>query len=512
MTSTSIHRRLSINSLANLLRYAVYVVVTFIMTPYTIRKLGLNDYGLWVLVLAVVGYGGLLELGVQTSVIKLVAQKNAANDQDGLQRIVSTAYAFFQGVGVLIACALVLVAPFFVDRMVSSPAEQETVRLLLMILGVNAAICFPAYVLGGVIYGMQRYLVKSGVDVFLAVVNAGLTFVVLEQGKGIVGLALVKMTVDVASIAALFLLTRRILPGLRIRFRAASASSFRELFRLGGQIFISSTTTRIATQTEPVIISAILSNTWTTVFSVPKRLVDYVRQISVTASLGFMPMFSELQGRGDTAQIARLYEQYTRYILIMIVPFVSSTMVLGGPFIRLWVGDELAAKGGNLVVYLSAAFLIDSLQPLVWRLMIGVGRVDFLVKVSAVGSVAYLVLATLFVHWWGVEGIGMAAVVMTVFNQACYLPHICGFLDIPPIKHLVECQLRSMIVWALATFLLYGIANFVGTDSYIKVFLLPFVLFIMYFFVAYHILLHPAERGFCVQKIKYARMKIWSNS
>lgn len=491
-----------------MLRYVVYVVITFVMTPYTIRMLGLDDYGLWVLVLAIVGYGGLLELGVQTSVVKLVAQKNAANDQAGMQRIVSTAYAFFQSVGVLVACALVLVAPFFVTRLVSSPAEQETVRLLLMILGVNAAICFPAYVLGGVIYGMQRYVVKSGVDVVLAVVNAGLTFVVLEQGRGIVGLALVKMAVDVASIAALFLLTRRILPGLRISFSAASASSFRELLRLGGKIFISSTTTRIATHTEPVIISAILSNAWTTVFSVPKRLVDYVKEISITASLGFMPMFSELEGRGDTALITRLYEQYTRYILIIIVPFVSSIMVLGGPFIRLWVGDELAVKGGNLVVYLAVAFLIDSLQPLVWRLMIGVGRVDFLVKVSAVGSVAYLVLAALFVHWWGIEGIGIAAVAMTVFNQICYLPHICRFLGTSPIRHLIDCQLRPSIAWALMTFLLYGMARVTGTDSYVKLLILPSTLFVLYCIVAYYVLLLPAERIFCVQKIRSAHMKL----
>lgn len=508
MTVSSIHRRLSFNSLANLVRYAVYVVVTFIMTPYTIRKLGLDDYGLWVLVLAIVGYGGLLELGVQTSVIKLVAQKNAANDHDGLQRIVSTAYAFFQGVGVFVGCALVLVAPFFVAKLVSSPAELETVRLLLMILGVNAAICFPAYVIGGVIYGMQRYVAKSGVDVVLAVVNALLTFVVLEQGRGIVGLALVKLTVDVASLAALFLLARRILPGLRIRFRAASASSFRELFSLGGKIFISSTTTRIATHTEPVIISAILSNSWTTVFSVPKRLVDYVKEISITASTGFMPMFSDLQGRGDTVQIARLYEQYTRYILVMVIPFISSIMVLGGPFIRLWVGDELASKGGNLVVYLSAAFLIDSLQPLVWRLMIGVGRVDFMVTVSAVGSLAYLALAALLVHGYGIEGIGIAAVALAVFNQAFYLPHICRFLGISPIRHLIDCQLRSFIVWVLMTLLLYGMAHVLGTDTYLHLFILPVILFILYCIVAYYGILNSAERMFCLQKIKSARMKL----
>lgn len=494
MTPVNIHRRLSINSLANLTRYAVYVVITFIMTPYTIRKLGLDDYGLWVLVLAIVGYGGLLELGVQTSVIKLVAQKNAANDKEGLQRIVSTAYAFFQGIGVLIACALVFVAPFFVARLVSSPAEQETVRLLLMILGVNAAICFPTYVLGGVIYGMQCYVAKSGVDVVLAVFNALLTYVVLEQGRGIVGLALVKTTVDVASIAALFLLTRRILPGLRIRFRAATASSFRELFSLGGKIFISSMTTRIATYSEPVIISVILSNAWTTVFSVPKRLVDYVREISITATTGFMPMFSDLNGRGNMAQIAQLYEQYTRYILMLVVPFISAIMVLGTPFIRLWVGQELAAKAGNLIFYLSVTFLIESLLPLVGRLLIGIGRIDFMVIVSAILSMGYLALAVLLVNMLGIDGFGIAAMIIAVINLICFLPYVCRVLGISMIRHLIKCQLRPLIGWLMLTIVIYGLSNIIGIDNYTQFLVIPVIGFFLYFIFCYYVMLSQIEK------------------
>lgn len=508
MTPANIHRRLSMNSLANLTRYAVYVVITFIMTPYTIRKLGLNDYGLWVLVLAIVGYGGLLELGVQTSVVKLVAQKNAAKDEAGMQRIVSTAYVFFQVLGMVIGGILILVVPLFIVRLTAIHEHQEILRPLFMILGFNTAICFPAYVLGGVIYGMQYYVAKSIIDSSLAVVNALLTFAVLEHGKGIVGLALVKTAVDIFSIFALYLLVRRILPKLRIEFSKATTSSFRELLSLGGKIFISSTTTRIASHTEPVIISSFLSNTWTAVFSVPKRLVDYVKAITMTASTGFMPMFSDLEGRGDTAQITKFYEQYTRYILIMVIPFISSIMILGEPFIRLWVGDELAAKGGNLVVYLSVAFLIDSLQPLAWRLMIGVGKIDFMVMVSAVGSVGYLALAALLVHRYGVEGIGIAAVAMAVFNQIFYLPHICRFLGISPLRHFVDCQLRALIVWGVMTFLLHEMANFFGTDDYIHIILLPVMLFILYFFVAYFFILNPSERMFCTEKISSVRIKI----
>ena len=508
--STDIHRRITLNSLANLLRYTVYVVVTFIMTPYTIRKLGMDNYGLWVLVLAIVGYSGLLEMGVQTSVVKLVAQKNAANELDGLQRIVSTAYAFFQGVGLLVACVLILVVPFFIPAMVASSKEQETMRLLFMILGINAAICFPAYVLGGVIYGMQRYVAKSGLEVFFSIANAALIYLVLEQGMGIVGLAIVKTVIDVAGIAALFLLTKKILPVLKIRLGEVTFSSFRELFSLGGKIFISSITNRIADNTESVLISVILSNTWTTVFSIPKRLVDYIKEISVTATASFMPMFSDFDGRGDIAQIVKLYEQYSRYILIIIVPFISSIMVLGVPFISLWIGDELATKGGNLVSYLSVTFLIDSLQPLGWRLMIGVGKIDFMVKVSVCLSVGYLALAALLVNILGIEGIGIAAMVIAVINQVCYLPYICRFLGISPIKHLVDCQFRSLFGWGIFTILLFVLARSIGTGTYLQILVIPTIGFALYGIVAYYALLLPAERIFFAKTLKLKMLQIWA--
>ncbi len=501
MTSTSIHRSLSINSLANLARYAVYVVVTFIMTPYTIRKLGLDDYGLWVLVLAMVGYGGLLELGVQTSVIKLVAQKNAAKDKDGLQRVVSTAYAFFQISGLFIAGVLIFGAHFFVTEQISSPEHHEMVRMLFVILGINTAICFPSYVLGGVVFGMQRYVAKSILDIFLAIVNAGLTYMVLEQGKGLVGLALVKMTIDVASILALFLLVKMVVPALKISFSGLTVSSFRELFSLGGKIFISSTTTRIAINTEPVIVSFAMSNSWTTVFSVPKRMVEYVREISMAATTGFMPMFSDLHWRNDTEQIAQIYEKYTRYTLIMVIPFISFIMALGVPFMRLWVGEDVAVKSGNLIYYLSLSFLIQSFQPLVARLMIGVGKVNYLVAVSSIGTIVYLILGAILIHFFGIDGLGVASVVISVASQMLYMPYVCRYLNISLVNHVLSCHFRPVITWCIISIFMYILTNIVNCNSYEKLFLVSFVGFIFCAIVYFYVLLTEPEKKFFFEKI-----------
>lgn len=508
MNSLNLHKKISVNSLANLVCYAVYVAATFFLTPYTINKIGLDHYGLWVLVLAIVGYGGLFEMGVQTSVIKMVAQKNAANDMEGMNRIVSTAYAFFQAVGLLIAFALIVVLPFFVSKFVSSHEDQNTVCLLFFILGCNAAVCFPSYVLSGVIFGMQRYVAKSFIDICIAVTNVWLTFAVLDRGHGIAGLAFVKIFVDIMSIFAFFLLTRKILPDLRIRVREVSVASFREIFNLGGKIFISSTTSRIATSTEPVLISFILSNSWTSVFSVPKRLVDYVKAISITATTGFMPMFSDLEERGDMSRIADLYMQYTRYIFISVIPFISAIIVLGLPFLRLWVGDDIASRGGSLLFYLAVAFLFDTFQPLVWRLMIGVGRVDFLVKVSAINSMVYLVFAACLVRILGVDGIGISALIISVVNQIFYLPHVCKFLGISPVKYVAYCHLRPFVGWFVFTCVLYGLSFFIGSENYIQFFLTICIGFFFYGVFVYAVVLLHEERSALFERIKTLLLNI----
>ena len=82
----SIHRRLSVNAIANLVRYGVYLGVSFLLTPFLVKKLGAQNYGLWVLVLSMLGYGGLLELGIQTAVVKLVAQLRAPGKERELHR------------------------------------------------------------------------------------------------------------------------------------------------------------------------------------------------------------------------------------------------------------------------------------------------------------------------------------------------------------------------------------------------------------------------------------------
>ena len=83
-------RNTAANAFMNLWRYAV----NFFLLPFIILHVGVEDYGLYLLVGAFVGYFGLLDLGVGTSLVKYIAEYNAKGDKERINKMVNSTFAF----------------------------------------------------------------------------------------------------------------------------------------------------------------------------------------------------------------------------------------------------------------------------------------------------------------------------------------------------------------------------------------------------------------------------------
>src|SRR2546426_4226780 len=66
--------------------------VGFLLTPYVLHHLGDEAFGLWVLVVTVVGYYGLFDAGVRSSVLRYASRHRALGDQQRANEAVATAF------------------------------------------------------------------------------------------------------------------------------------------------------------------------------------------------------------------------------------------------------------------------------------------------------------------------------------------------------------------------------------------------------------------------------------
>jgi O-antigen/teichoic acid export membrane protein len=90
-------------------------VVSFFLGPYILGKLGTTTYGIWALIGSLVGYFGLLDLGVRSAVTKYISSYHSAGNHEGASDIKSAALLAFTIAG-LMAIVLGAGVSLFVDR------------------------------------------------------------------------------------------------------------------------------------------------------------------------------------------------------------------------------------------------------------------------------------------------------------------------------------------------------------------------------------------------------------
>lgn len=488
-----LNRRLTINSIANLARYGSSLLLTFFLTPFVVRTLGDSVYGFWVVLLSFVGYAGILEIGMQPTVVKVVGQHGEYADRRKLEELLGAASVFFAGVGILTAIVFAFVLPPLASILVRDAPTILGSRLLYTILAVDVLMMFLNLFLTGVLYGRQLYPIKSALDIVTSIINAVLLLLFLKRG-GLLLLASAKLVTDFCSVAVTALIVRRSLPDFRISPRKASRRALRELLHFGGRLFVSATATRVATNAHPMVISSRMSAAATTFFAIPVRLVEYARDISYSLTSGFMPAFSQLDARGADSVIRSVYTRYSRYLVAAVLPIYVLILVYGSKFVGLWIGPEYGERARIPLALVGTMALLESFQPLYWRMSIGVGHINIPTAISAVSALASIAIGFLLVPSLGIAGPALAILATGLIAQVLYTIDAARYLRLPVWRLVIAIGGRPL----LAGLPLYGIAllldHTIGTRQLLHIGAGAFVTLAAYVPLALGIVLDAGER------------------
>jgi len=228
--------------------------------------------------------------------------------------------------------------------------------------------------------------------------------------------------------------------------KAANLQTVRELLGFGGRLFVSATTTRIAAYAQPLVVSARISTAATAFFSIPMRLVEYAREIGWSLATGFMPAFSELEAQNQTGLLRTIYLRYSRYLLLVAMPIYMLLIAYGADFIAIWIGPEYGKAAVWPIRLIAAAALFENLQPLYWRLFIGVGRLDLPVTISAIASLASVTAGYILAPQLGIIGPALAICVTAFLAQILFTAHASRYLELPAHRFFGFVVLRPFLV------------------------------------------------------------------
>ena len=216
-------RQAIVNVGSNWATLIVTAVVSFVLAPLIVRVLGNEAYGVWVLIGSLIGYLGLVDLGVRGAVTKFVATSHAAGNHAEAGRFTAAGLVFF-GIAAAIAVLVGSVVALFVDRMFDIPPELvPQARLALFLTCIAVAVSIVGGVFGGVIVALHRFDYLNGVEIAVTLARTVAIVVALERGGGLVALAVIQLVSAVARTWIYFRNMRSLYPELHIRLAGAWA-------------------------------------------------------------------------------------------------------------------------------------------------------------------------------------------------------------------------------------------------------------------------------------------------
>jgi O-antigen/teichoic acid export membrane protein len=401
------------NILSNWGGFLFSAAVSFFLGPYILGKLGTTSYGMWALIGSLVGYFGLLDLGVRSAVTKFIASYHSADDHESASDVKSAALLVFTVAGFL---AIVIAAgvSLFVERIFTIPSGSEGIaRIAIMIMAANIAVALITGVYGGVLTARHRFDLSNAINIVGVIIRSSAIVIALEWGttithrtdQGIIILAVIQLSSSIIQLMLAQALSRKAYREAQTNIRRAfSPDSMKKIFSFGLMSSAIHVLGALAHNSALILIGAFLPVAMVTYHSIAESLAEYTRQLLSGITHTVVPMVGSLEGAGKIDSVRRVLVHGTRYANLVVLPIIATFMVRGESFISLWMGAEYGKLSGQILAVLSVALWAMVGYQVCTTTMMGLGKHKGMVPIFAFEAAASIALSVVLIQKIGVLG------------------------------------------------------------------------------------------------------------
>jgi O-antigen/teichoic acid export membrane protein len=441
------------------------------LTPFIVGHLGRETFGLWLLVGSLVGYFDLMDLGVRSALVRYAARERALGREGNLPEVVRRALGAASGAAGLALLGFVglgLGLQGFLAQ--GAGVDLPTVRALVWIAGGSLALSFVLAFFSGLLAGAKRYDLTNAVAIGTAVIRALLTVLALERGLGIRGLAGAVLLTTVLQCAALYVLSRRLYPDVRLLPLVPLGPVAADLVRYGLSSVLLQLAVKIVYYTDNIVIAAFLDKSAVAIFGIAATLIEFLRRIVSSMTNVLTPLASEMDARKDRAGLQGLLQQGTGLSLLIALPVLATFFLDGGRFLDLWMGADFAASVPVLrILALGQLVALPTLTASV--VLYAVNRHRFNAFLAVGEAAANLGLSVALVGPLGIQGVAWGTTAPLLVTQVLILPaFVCRLVDLSPAILFRRAYLPPLLSGLLYAAVFRGLFELVRPEGFVGYF------------------------------------------
>jgi O-antigen/teichoic acid export membrane protein len=443
------------NVVTNLAAFGIGIAITFVLSPYIIKNLGDARYGAWALIAEMLGYYGLLDLGIRGAVTFHVATYLAREQVDQTIQLIASAFWTLALLGFAAAVGGVGLAFAFPHLFVKGDVDAAEILVAMTILACTIGATLPMEVFSASLVAQQRLDIVNAVDVGSRIAVAVGIFIVLGAGGGLIALSLLQAGGKVLGWLFLYLCLKRRLPSLSLHPTLFRRGELKALTDIGSKTFAINIAQTILRRTDLVLIAMFMEVKWVTYYTLGRMLIVYTENAVFEITRAYTPRLTELYAVQNRAVLNDLYLAGTRFAGAIALVAVAGVWSFATPFLGLWVGPDYVAgpltlRSDTVAFLLGAAYLPRMLQSMSRQLIFASGKLTFLMWLTIFEAAVNVVLTIALVRPYGLAGVAMGTAIPLLFSQLVAMPwYMAKGLEIPQWQWLTQGLGRPIVAGLL---------------------------------------------------------------
>lgn len=380
------------------------LLLALALTPFLVELMGLERWGLFTLALAMVGVFGVFDLGIGPALTRAISERMGKSAPEELSRLAGAAMLCLVGFAALMAALLWFALPFLLTRLLNVPPELQAEALAAFrILAAAAPLVVLNAALWGVLAAHQRFASANLVSIPVAAMYYVGPLLVLLVWQSLVGVMLVLVLCRLANTLSYAWLARPLLPG----FRVGRVAEVWPLLRVGGWMTASSVLNQFLLYADRFVIGAVLTLAAVAHYATPLDLVLRMWIVPVAVAQALLPaMASSFRERPEA--VATLARRGALIVAALTLPPCLLVAAEGDWLLRLWLGRDFAAEGGQVLRILGLGIFLSCAAYVPDALLNAIARPDVAAKLAAAQIAVFLPLSALLLWLFGIEGAAVA--------------------------------------------------------------------------------------------------------
>jgi O-antigen/teichoic acid export membrane protein len=339
INETESARQIKVGAILGYLTIGVNLLAGLIYTPWIIRNLGQDNYGLYTLSVSIISIL-VMDFGLGAAVTRFLSLYNSKNDQEAINNLLGIIYKLFIFLDFIILLVLA-VAYFNIGSIYKelSPAEIEKLKVIFIISSCYSLLSFPFGTLNGILTSYEKFIPLKISELLAKILNMGLIFGALQMGYGLNVLVIVNAVTGGISILLKLVFVKKY-TFIKVNFRYKAKKITREIFQFSIWTTVISIAQRFIYNIIPSILGIYSGAVSISVFGASATIEGMVYTFATAINGLFLPKVSRiLNEKNREDNLLNLMVKVGRIQLILIGMIFTGFLAVGRDFIGFWLGS-----------------------------------------------------------------------------------------------------------------------------------------------------------------------------